>query len=89
MSNFQTVMSSARRIEIERILRKVRFSDANFVGLGDKKEAQCTRIILACKSRLTPIWNEEARVQRNADFERRYANDTAINYYSARRMVGA
>jgi hypothetical protein len=78
-------MSPLRRAQLDRLLWKVRTSTANLFGdNGPEKEEQCIRIIKACKRRLAPLWNEDARARANALFERRYAADTAINYYGSR-----
>jgi hypothetical protein len=77
-------MTPLRRAQLDRLLWKVRTSTANLFGdNGLEKEEQCIRIIKACKRRLAPLWDEEARARKNALFERRYAADTAINYYGS------
>ena len=74
-------MTDHRRKQLERLRWRIITGKHLWGETGEANERQAERIRDKVAARLAPIWKAEARAVQNAVFERRYANDTAINYY--------
>lgn len=69
--------TTKRRAQLEKLIRRCR-ADARIFG-EDNAADKLGRILRHAKARLLPTYESESRARRNAEFERQYSIDTAIN----------